>query len=241
VRATLHSHRRPPLSVPGALVPAAAATTPELALSVRVVPHGDRTGPHGHPVQRAEISLTNHGPSPLHGLEVVLGYPDDERIELLDRGARLPLLSPGATQRVDLALEVSPTITGDLPLEVQVEADRFGRLLTWSTPTPIDGSPSTWRAPRIDVQRPSRPGAPGPTVVPVRVRDDGELEHVELWLNYRKVSWFQGRGVDMRVEPSLTLEPGHNLLTVVARDRSGLVTHRVVQLRTEEPSAADAE
>ncbi len=245
VTVVLHADRRPPAQLVTVPLQAEGRATPAPHLDVRLVRHAPggepATGPHGHPVYRAELTLGHRGPGTVTGVEVYFHTPEDERIELLDRGARHPRIGPDGVERFDLTVEVAPDVTDKLELELVADVEAFGRWLSWEVELPLDGRSVHYEAPRIEL--PGRPlsAEPGPLDLSLRVLDDRALGDTTLWLNGQKLHWFPAKGNKAVANASLVLRPGPNRISVYSRDDQGLSVSRTVYVQgVETPSISDA-
>jgi hypothetical protein len=121
---------RDPVVARARILPAAGPEEPQLRLVARLLPaEPGVTGPAGSPVRPVEITLQNLDRTELSGVEVHLGYPETEGVELIDWGVRAPRL-PGRSEQVfTLATEV-PASVAAVPLDVTVAAAGYGELFT---------------------------------------------------------------------------------------------------------------
>jgi C-terminal peptidase prc len=245
VRAVLHSHLRPPIELPSAAASAHAFLEPKLSVSARLVPHmpggKQALGPHGHPVYRTELSIAHDSKGALTGVEVYFRTPDDDRIELIDRGARHPRIGPQTSERFDLTVEVAPTLTEALPLELRVDTERFGRLAEWTFDLPQDGSLVHLEVPHVTALMMPKEAPEGPLSLDLRVEDDELLGDTTLWVNGRKTDWYAGGDKRIKIAPTVQLRSGTNRITVWTVDNRGLDTRRTFTVNTEAPSTADAD
>ena len=240
VQAVLHAHRRPKLQAGSTIVHSEARRIPALTVSARVVPHGDARGPNDQPVLRAEVTVHHPGPGLMAGIEAHFDYPRDAHIELIDRGARHPHIEAGGQRRFDLTLERSPAGPERLDLDLVIDTERFGRLVRWPLQLPIDGTEVHYAAPTIELVDPPSSAPVGPLRLPVRIRDDGHIDHVRVYVDGKKTAWYDGAARRMDLEPVVTIRPGTRRVLVVAEDDQGLVTWHRANVRGEEPSTADA-
>lgn len=245
VTLVLHADERPPAQLLTQPMRLEGRPEPRPRLDARLVPHTPggtaATGPHGHPVYRAELTLSHEGPGAITGVEVYFHTPMDERVELLDRGARHPRLGAGAGERFDLTVEVAPDVKGALEVELVADVEAFGRWLSWDVSLPLNGTPVHYEAPVIDF--PGRPTSaePGPIDLAVRVDDDGAIGDTTLWLNGTKTDWFPSKGHKVSATPTVELRAGPNRVTVMSRDDQGLHARRTVYIHAAEaPSITDA-
>jgi hypothetical protein len=115
-------------------------------------------------------------------------------------------------------------------MRLHVGAERFGRLLSWDLPLPVDGTTIVAQAPEIDV-RLARPSAPtGELVVPIDVGDDGTITAIAVFLNSDKLLYHPGGTGHVALMARLPLVEGNNRLVVRATDDQGLVRQRTIDV-----------
>jgi hypothetical protein len=234
VEVRLRADRRPPLLVPEQVLGSVSSPDPTLRVQARLVPIAGT-------LHRAEITVQNLSRPPLDGLEVHLGWPGTETIELVDWAARVPEVPGRSEKRLDLTLEVEPGAPAVLPLQLQVRAERHGDLLDWPLALPRDGSPVLLQAPQIEVGTTARSAPAGPFAVPLTVTDDRTIDHVVVTVNGAKVAWAPGAGTRVALTPSVELLAGANRITIETEDDQGLEARRTVTVRGEaHPEWVDA-
>lgn len=238
VEVRLRTDGRPPLLAGEQTLESSSSQPPVLRVAARLVGVEGQRGAHDAPVARAEFTVQNLSRTALTGLEVHLGYPGTDAIELVDWAARVPQVPGRSERQVALSMEVGPDAPAELPLELVVQADGHGELVDWPLALPRDGSPVLLQAPQIDSRPPVRKAPPGPFTLPVSVVDDRAVAHVVVVVNGDKVRWAPGAGARVDLAPTFELLPGTNRITVEARDDQGLVAVRTVTVRGEGPPAA---
>lgn len=206
---------------------------------VEVEPHARGT------VQRARLDLTNRGREDLQGLRVHFDFPADEAIELLDREAFLPALPGGEQRRVDLDLVVKTAFEGDrLPLTLEVEAERYGRLCKWEYPLPLDGSTVHHEAPELTLNAPVRADTGDRVQVSLRARDDSALDFVVVYVNGDKRHYRPGSGNRLAFAFPVELQSGSNRIVAWAEDDQGHRMRRIARIYGDpspsEPLASEA-
>ena len=144
VTAWLMADGRNRLRVGEEVLRAESERVPEIAIAARLVGDGS--------VRQAEVVVTSLADETITGVEVYFSHPGDVGVELIDRAARLPILGPHDDGRIDLAVQLGGESPTSVPLELVIEAERFGRLVEWGLDLPADGSVVTLQAPT------SRPG-----------------------------------------------------------------------------------
>jgi len=230
----VEADRRPPSPAVRQRVEIEPRLKPSLTVRGRLVPH------KGH--HRAELEVTNGGKYELHALRFRFDFPARESIELVDREGFLPALSPGETRRVDIALSVSESFGDDvLPLELQVDAERFGDLVHWDFPLPVDGSLIQYEAPEVRVKAPSAARSGEETKVSFRASDDSAVAFVVVYVNGEKSHYVTGQGRRLDYAIDFTPRVGHNRVRLYVEDDAGLRTVRTVNVYGEPSGAAVAD
>lgn len=244
VAVTARAAGSPPLALPPRWLPSAGPDGPTLRAVARLLPPVDGArGPGGHPVRPLEVTVQNLGREAWSGVEVHLGYADvgdagAEGVELVDWGARAGAVDARSERVVQLVLEVPPGVE-TVPLELTVEAEGDGELASW--PVVVGAAAVALQAPRFEVPTEAAHPPAGRWTLPVRVRDDGALRHVVVWLDGHKVAWAPGQGPELAVDTPVTLSPGAHRISMSATDDQGLVTRRTWWVRAEPPAAVDAD
>lgn len=208
----LEADRLDPVNLEPIRLDVESAPPPPLSALVRLVPEDDH--------HRLEVELANDGSTHLTGVLVKLGWKDDSGLELLDREGRLVTLQAGTSGRVDFGVRLLEEAGLAVPIQVGVGAERFPSMMKVPVVVPVDGSAVRVAEPRIAVRLPTRSNQPAITV-PVRVEDDGGLDHFTVWWHGEKVAWVSGEGTELKTDVNLALDPGSNALTVVATDDDG--------------------
>jgi C-terminal peptidase prc len=221
VQIRLEADQLDPMELEPVSLDVESVEAPPLAVDLRLVPDGDH--------HRIEVELENRGKHNLTGLLVRLGWREDSGIELLDREGRLLALGAGDTGRVDLGVRVLENAVDSIPVQVSVGAERFPLLLRVPVDVPRDGESVHVEEPVIDVRTPTRTSK-STIRVPILATDDGGLDHLTVWWHGEKVAWEGGDGERLATNVELALQPGSNVLTVVATDSAGNRTqaHRYV-------------
>lgn len=202
---------------------ASSAPKPPITAEVRLVGEG-RT-------RKAVVKVANPTEEALEGVEVHFAYPGDIDVELVDQAARVPRLDAKATHTFELDVLVGPSVEGDLPLRLEIEAPSHGRLARWPLELPLDGGPVQLQPPRIDavahpVQFPTMELA-----FPLVIRDDRKLAHVVVHQNGRKVAWAGPAEQQVVLTAHVEIEPGLNRFFVEAEDDQGLRTRERFVIR----------
>lgn len=232
----LHVHGRPDVALPSEVLSAQSTSLPRLRIEAAW--NGAPVGGEG--VDReALVTVRNLSNEPLTGVEVYLGLPGDVGVELLDRAARIPNLKSRGSETITVRMRVESGAPSVLPMDLRVDADRFGSLLDWKVDLRLDNSSLMVEAPRIEARPHLLSASVGPYTLPFLVTDDVDLEYVTLYVNDHKVHWMSGaKRVDGRGQVELVA--GENRLRVVARDNQGLIAEREFVVRGE-PSEASAD
>jgi hypothetical protein len=230
----LRADRRAPLLVGEQVLGSSSAPEPVLRISARLVPLDGA-------LRRAEVTVQNLSRAAVEGLEVHLGWPGTDTVELVDWAARVPQVAGRSEKRLELTLEVGEGAPAVLPLELVVRTERHGELLDWPMPLPLDGSALLLQAPQIDARPPVRSAPTGPFTLPIAVSDDRAVDHVVVTVNGRKAAWAPGAGARVALAPTFELLAGANRVTVEAEDDQGVESARTVVIRGEpHPEAVDA-
>jgi len=234
VVATLRVAGRPALEAERVVLRSESPPVPDLAVTARMVP-----GPTD--VHHAEVTVHNLTDTPLSGVEVAFAHPGDIDVELRTHSARIPRLGKRASARVALDLQLGAEAPPVLPLGLAIGAEGYGdELLTWPVDLPTDGTALTLQAPRVSA--PDRPlSAPTqPLVYPLVCTDETRLDHVVVYANGQKIGWAAGGTSQARLEPTIDVQPGENVIVVVATDEHGVRTRVAYRVRGDGPATADA-
>jgi C-terminal peptidase prc len=241
----LRADRRPPMVVGEQILDSGSSALPVFRVRASLLPETSataRTGPHGHPIRRARLVVQNLSRTTVDGLEVRFGFPGSEAIELLDHGVRIAEVAPRSEQVVDLTLELGPSLTGPLPLDLVIDTERFGTLAWWPLPLPTDGTEISLQAPQIEARPPMRSAPVGTTLLPVYVTDDRGVSYVVVTVNGEKVAWAPGGSSRIQLTPTFELLPGENIIVVQSEDDQGLRSVKSVTIRGDASiDAASAE
>lgn len=223
-------------------LPSAAPPNPTLRLTLRVEPDPENLlGPRGQPVKHVAVAVQDLDREGLSGVEVHLGYPESDAVELLDWGVRVAKLSGRSEQRVALDLEVGPGAPAQVPLSVRVEDDLHGQLVDWPVTLPLDGSPVTLQAPTVEIGPLPTKMAPGPLRVPLVALDDRQVGDVVVTSNGRKVAWNAGGANRIELLPEVEVRTGENRIVTTVHDDQGLVSRRTVVVFGDGPETVQVE
>ena len=235
VVATLRVAGRPQVEAESVVLRSASPDIPELAVTARVVPASDG-------LRHAEVTVHNLSDEELTGVEVAFGHPGDIDVELKTQSARIPTLAKRASARVNLDLQLGPGAPAVVPLGLSIEADTYGdELVQWPVDLPVDGTAVSLQAPRIDA--PGRPLSAPTQVIdyPLVATDETRLDHVVVYANGEKIDWAQGGRAEAKLTPKIRIQPGENVIVVVAADEQGVQTRKAFRIRGDGPATADAE
>jgi C-terminal peptidase prc len=230
---TLRTDRRPTVQLPDAVLRAATTADPHLRVAAQLLPLPDAPGDYD-----VAVTLTNRSDIALTGLEVWSEAPSDARLELLQAGARVDQLAPRGTATLHLRLRRgAPGVQGpeSFPLQLTVEADRFGVLFTPEVTLDVDGRVATREAPVVTLGRHPLTAAAGRLSIPVEVTDDGRLEDIVLFHNGEKLLWHDGGTSRQRLQLVIQLVSGVNTLVVAATDETGTRTQLTWRVLGEGP------
>ncbi len=219
VQIWLHAHGQQARNVGTDHLVASSSPPPHLRVETKLQGKGaDRT---------VLVTLSNRGTHELQGLEAYFAWPNDVDVELVDRAARIPSLAAGKETRLKLGLRLGEDLPESFPLRLVLEADDHGVLQRWEVELASNGKPSAYEAPLVQL------ATDGPiwttdatTTAPVRITDDGTLDHVAVFVNGEKVYW-HGPTTELDLGGVVYhLEPGDNWVVFRAEDDQGLVTQQ---------------
>ena len=230
VHVVLRADRSPPLRAGSERIVSESRAKPRFHVEAKLVDRRGPRGPHGHPIQDAEVVVTNLTDVPVPGLEVHFGYPEGRHVELLDRAARTPVLPAHGSVALSLGMEVFPSAPLVLPMELVIESERGRPLAEWTLSLPTTGDPVTLEAPGVTAQLPGLAASVGDVQLPITVTDDHEVDHVVVWANGEKVAWMAGGSSRIFLRPTVRLLPGDNRLVVEAQDDQGVRAHHAWSL-----------
>lgn len=234
VRVRMRAHGWPELRVGEEIVAARSAPLPEVSVSARLVPH-----PGG--LHRAEITLHNLGGSPVTGVSAAFEIPTGLDVELMDAISKIPVIPPRGAERLDLTMRLGASAPSVLPLELEVDAEKYPRWVDWPLALPISGVEVALRAPQIRSRSSSPLTAPvGRFGLPLVVTDETRLDHVVVFANGEKVAWAPGGGPHVELRPEVEVKQGANPILVVAEDEHGVRARRWFVVRGEPAATVDA-
>ena len=216
VHVEVRAHRRPTFTSRDHPIDLTTPPRPPLSLTVALEGEG--------PARRAHVAALHRGDRPVEGLEVAFGFPGDLPVTLVDQAVRHPVLAPGDTATLSLALQLDGTAPDPLPLELRASVDTYGRLADWPVALPLDGTPVHLEAPTLGLVEALPTAAPGPAQISLWVRDDHGLASVVAFLDHDKILYDPVGSPQLDVPLDLDLTPGRHVLTVRARDDQDLVT-----------------
>lgn len=233
VRVLLRTDQRPTGEMGTTVLGAASSEPARVSLRARLELGDD------HP--RAEVTVDNLTSAPLTDVELAFAHPGELDVELLDATAFTKEISASESLRLDLGLKVGPEAPEHLPMALRLRADRYGTVLKWPVDLPTDGSTVTLEAPRISVDDLPLAAPVGPLSFPVRVVDDGRVDHAVYYVDGVKVGWAGDERRDrLGFEATVQLEEGANTIRVVAEDDQGIVARRTWVVRGLAEAAVDA-
>lgn len=218
VTVTLLADQRVPLAAEPQILEVRARPAPPLEVRARLEPLEDH--------HRVELHLSNTGAALLTGVRARLSWTEESGVEILDERGGLPVLSPGATERVDLGLRLDPELDLEvLPLELEVDAEVYGEVLELVVPLPRDGSEVHLQPPVLLAQIPTVLPR-GPATFRVRAEDEGALEDLRVYVGKHKVAWRAGEGRVLEALVPVEVGPGTTSITAVATDDQGVSARR---------------
>jgi C-terminal peptidase prc len=217
------SEGRPELFVDPAILGYGGGEAPPLRIAVQLQPPDDQG------IERARITLNNHGDAVLMGLRVRFEYPSSSGIDLLEYDAGIPSLGPDAESVVSLGLDLS-RLEGDvIPLRVHVESARYGALASWDFELER-GMTVELEAPEVSVTAPTH-REEGVLDLTLDVRDDRGIDHIVVWADGDKVAYVRGEGARQKATIPVELTPGRNRYVIEVIDDQGLRETEVVYVR----------
>jgi hypothetical protein len=202
----------------------AALSTPDPALRVTA---RLRDTPQG---LVAEITVRNLSELDLEGLEASFEAPDVEGIELVDAAWHEPKLAAGKEVTFRLGLRRVAGGPDELPMALVISADHHGTLFRPKLPLHVSGDEVVREAPRVVAQDLPLSQAVGKLVFTAEVLDDSQVAGVVVFHNGEKLLWDDGGLSRVKVRATLELEPGVNLITVLATDDDGTRTQEVLRV-----------
>jgi C-terminal peptidase prc len=232
LKVRLRSDRRPVKVIGEEVVKSQSPPLPRMRVEARLVGEGT--------ARRAELAIKNLSSQPLVGVEAHFDSPEID-VELTEAAARVPRLGPKQISAVSLAMTLGPQAPAVLPLDLVVEAERFGDLARWHAELPVDGTTIALEAPRALVLGAPLTAVPGKATLTAQLSDDLGLDHAVVWLNGDKIGWFDGAGQPRKdIQFPLVLDPGPNRVTIVVQDLQGLTTQVQHVIRGESGASVDA-
>jgi C-terminal peptidase prc len=211
----LRADRRPPATLPPAVLTSSSPRDPQVHVVLRL----DGVGAE----RTAKVSVRNlDDQTRLEGLEASFRYPKVAGIELLSEGMRLPELEPGASGTFDLPVRIADETLRELPLQLKLQTDRHGSLVVWDVEVPVSGEAISLEAPRIEAKKRKLTQRSGPGTLSLVVSDDTKVGSVVVFVNDEKVAWQEGGQPRVDVKAKFEIVPGDNEIKVVARDADGL-------------------
>ncbi len=222
------------------LIPLAAPPPSRLRIELAAFDDGSG-GSRGNGDGRAQagevlalrVRVRNEGSGPSGSGRYWLGGEAGEALRLLHPWRAFASLPPGGAAIDFLLLELGgPPLPAALALRLNLMSDRLSaQELSWSfSLRPGEPLPRlALQAPQVDLTVPATPLAASRVLLLGRGWDEAGLRDLALYRNGRKVQVVTlppgaGREQPLRIE--LELEPGRNLLRIVARNGDGLLGSR---------------
>lgn len=233
VEVRLRADGRPPLLAGEDVLAAHSSPDPDIRLAARLVDEKDGTW-------RAEVTVINEADHGLTDVEIRFGWPGDLDVEIVDQAVRIPVVPGRDRVRADLELVPGPEAPNSIPLQVRIDAARFGKLAVWPLELPVDGTTVALSAPRISRTQVDVAAPEGQYTLPLLVQDEGRVDHVVVYAHGEKIAWAPGGRGRVRVEAKVRLYPGVNTVYVEARDDDGIARTVRYAIRGEETAAVDA-
>jgi C-terminal peptidase prc len=222
VAVELRSDRRPALLLPPAVLSALSIPDPRLRVSARL-----RETPQG---LVAEVTVRNLSDLELEGLEASFEAPEVAGVELVDAAWHEPKLGAGKEVTFRLGLRRAAGAPDELPLALVISADHHGTLFRPKLPLHVSGDEVVREAPQVVAEGLPLSHAVGKLVFTAEVTDDSQVDGVVVFHNGEKLLWDDGGLSRVKVRATLELEPGVNLITVLATDDDGTRTQEVLRV-----------
>lgn len=192
-------------------------SVPQLRVKARIEPIET-----GH---RAILNIRNTGETDLRDLRVRFDFPANEAIRLLQSEAMVDNLRSGKDETVTLDLVLGNEFQGDLlPLEVQFDAESFGRLAHWDFPLYANGIEQTFEAPITTIENPLVGNANEQYLVKLQSTDDKRIKHAIMYFNSHKTKYCDVGAKKFEIEVPVTLSSGSNVIATIVEDDQGLTT-----------------
>ncbi len=228
----LRADKAPAVDVGHEVLRSESSKRPRLAVAAHLQGEGaERT---------AEITVSNISNVSISGLEVFFSFPGDVDVELIDRAGRVPLMLGNDAETFTLAMKVGPNAPDRLPLNLNIEGERFNRIASWPIELPVDGSPVSIRAPELSTARTVLSAPVGPFTLPLLVTDESKVDHLVVYANGDKVAWAGAGTGQVMLDAAIELQPGSNSIVAVAEDEHGLRTREYYAIRGEVSATVDA-
>lgn len=227
VTVTLHSLNRPALILGTSQLKVASSEVP----SVHVDAHLNE-GPHG---TEACITVYNHSEESLQGVEVSFSSPQSPHVELLDYASRIPEVGANEGRNTILHLQVEKGVASTIPLELVVETDHYGKLLSWPLPLQTDGTTTTLSEPRIQLNNLPTSAPAGRHMLPILVHDQTLLRHVIVYIGDKKHPYLTTDDYEFSMEIEADLSVGQNPIRVIAENQYGIQNTQVAYIWGTQP------
>ena len=140
-----------------------------------------------------------------------------------------------------LGIRVGEEVPDEIPLNLVVEADGFREpLAKWPLQLPVDGKRIQVQAPQIDRLSIPIVAPVGPFELPIKVKDERQVQYVVVYANGEKSAWIPGTNGTIEQTVPIQLIAGRNRIVILSKDDEGLTTRRSVRIWGEEATSVDA-
>ena len=173
-----------------------------------------------------EATFENRGVRTLQSLRMKVGLHKSGPLELVQRSVAVSSLAPGERQTLQFPLR-SPDglLVGEVPLQVRLEAARWGRVVTVPFDLAIGGDEAVRQPADIDGRIPVEHTI-GPATFTVAVRDDVGLKGITAWYDGDKVAWTSPTGAQAELSVPVVVGAESKRLVVEAIDSDGVRKRR---------------
>ncbi len=216
VSITVHAWERDPSDGHASLVDIHSRPPPPVRTLARILP-----GPTEKDLV-LEATFENLGARTLEDVRLRIGLQKSGPAELAVRHVDGTSIAPGERQVIRYPLKAPDgRPLGAVPLQLRLEAARWGRVATVPVELVVGAPAVTREAPEIEGQVPVELAA-GHRRFTFTVTDDVALADITAWVDGEKVAWTSPQGSSATFEVPMQLLPDSHRLVVRAIDTDGL-------------------
>ena len=230
VDVTVHADQREPSETAASVLDIHARPAPPVRTTARIV--------QGESPEDLVLEATfeNRGVRTLESLRMKVGLHKSGPLELVQRSVTGASLAPGERQTLRFPLR-SPEgrIVGEVPLQIRLEAARWGRVVTVPFDLEVGGEQAVRQPAEIDGRIPVEHSV-GPTSFTVTVRDDMGIEDITAWYDGEKVAWSSPGGAEAELTIPVDVGLESRMLVVKVTDSDGVRQRRNWWIRGLEPA-----